>query len=366
VARADSTIRVNILGDAKSLQKAAATSEGAVAGLNKKVLAAGAVIGGVFAADQLVDFANTAVKEADRVGDATDRLEGQLGALSEPLIAAADDFARLGASEGDMLDLEARLVDLATEAGLADDAIAALADDAAVTASAMALMTEQPADFWLDQIGKAADGSDRALRDLGISLTDASVEARALADTGKASADSLTEGELAAARYAIILEELQPRIAGITQGSADLEQRQAELNARWETLTGNIGEGLEGPLNDLLGWIITGIDGWALLSDRIGGFDKAMAAALTPVARMIDLQRTLIGLLAEALNLLGQFAQFGVDIATGTGRGTPLPRGGLRAIQGSTGTTNVYVQGGSPETIEQAVRDAVRTTARRG
>lgn len=363
--RADSTIRVNIIGDAKSLQTAAAKSEGAVGGLNKKLLGLGAGIGAAFVADAVIDFGNTAVKEADRVGDAAGRIESQLGELSPQLVNAAEGFAHLGASEGDMLELEAKIIDVGTALGITDQELANVADDAAVTASALALITDTDADTWMDQLGKAATGSDRAMRALGVSVTEAEVASRAMADTGKSNADALTESELAAARLKLILDELQPRIAGVTDGTADLEQRQAQLQARWETLTGNIGAGLEGPLNDLLGWIITGIDGWALLADRIGGFDKAIGDALTPVARMIDLQRALIGVLQEAINLLAQFASEASKFGGEFGGSQTLNRFS-RTRTGTSGSTNVYVQGGSPEAIEQAVRTAIRHATGRG
>jgi hypothetical protein len=367
MARANSTIRVNIIGDAQSLARAADKSEAAVGGIGKKAVVAGSIIAGAFATDQLLDFGQTALQEADRVGDATGRLEDQLGDLADPLVAAADEFDRIGASEGDMLTLAARIADIGTAAGIADAELAPMAQTSAETAAALALITDIDADFWIDAIGKAAAGSDRSLRELGVGITDAEVEARALAMTGKDTADALTDGELAAARLELILEKLAPRIAEVTTGTADLEQRQSQLQARWETLTGDIGDAIDGPLTDLLGWVLTGIDGWALLSERIGGFDRAIGEALTPVARMIDLQRELIGVLAQAIALLNQFAgaagQFGADILTGTGRGTPLPRGGLRAIQGQT---TINVQGGSPEAIEQAVRNALRTAAGRG
>ena len=365
MARADSTIRVNIIGDAKSLQKAAATSEGAVSGLNKKIVAAGAAIAGAFAVEQLVEFGNTALKEADRVGDAAGRIESQLGELAPQLVDTAEGFERIGASEGDMLELEAKIIDVGTALGITDEELAAVADDAAVTASALALITDTDADTWMDQLGKAATGSERALRALGVNVTEAEVAARALATTGKDSADALTDSELAAARLALILEELQPRIAGVTEGTADLEQRQAQLQARFETLTGNIGAALEGPLNDLLGWILAGIDGWAMLSESIGGFDRAIADALTPVARMIDLQRELIDVLATAIGMLNDLLNLAGQVKIGSATGGSDPVADFFGINGG-GNVNLTVQGGSPEVIEQAVRNAIQHATGRG
>lgn len=368
MARADSTIRVNILGDAKSLQKAAATSETAVGGLNKKLVGIGAGIAGAFAADAVLDFAQTALKESDRVGDAAGILEAQLGELAQPLIDAADEFDRLGASEGDMLELETAIVNVGTALGITKAELAGTATEAATTAAALALITDTDADTWIDLIGKAATGSERALRALGVSVTDAEVEARALATTGKDTADALTDGELAAARLELILEKLNPRIQETVTGTGDLEQKQAQLQARMETLTGKVGEHLEGPLNDLLGWVLAGIDGWEMLAGKLdaagASFDAAfdiVKAALGPIGLVTDALDGLIDALNTAIGLWNA-----APWNSGTPSGSIPGRAGGGSSGGSRSMTNVYVQGGSPEVIEQAVRNAVRTTARRG
>jgi hypothetical protein len=365
VARADSTVRVNIIGDAKSLTRAADKAEGSVAGMNKTLLKAGGVIAGAFVTDALVDFGATALKEADRVGDATGRIETHLGNLAQPLIDTADDFAKIGASKGDMLDLEAAIIDIGTALQISNPELASMADESAQTAAALALITDTDADTWIQQIGKAAGGSEKALKALGISVTDAEIEARALAMTGKDTADALTEGEKSAAALELVLEKLNPRIQETITGTGDLEQKQSELQARMETLQSEIGGALEGPLNDLLGWVLAGIDGWQMLADRleVAGVDfgivkdyvLALVAPLTLVTGLVD---DLIDTLTHLDRVWG-----GIQIpGTGGGGNRPPSRN-----PGAAGwVTTVNVQGGSPETIERAVRDAIRTTARRG
>jgi hypothetical protein len=309
----------------------------------------GGVIAGAFAADAVLDFAQSALSEADRVGDATTRLEEQLGGLSEPIIAASDEFTKLGASEGDILELTARVADLGTAAGVSDDQLGPMALSAAETASALALLGDADAATIIDQIGKAAGGSDRPLKELGVNLTDAEVEARALADTGKLTADSLTEGELAAARFSLILEKLAPRVKTITDGEADLEQQQSQLQAKFETLTGKIGQGLEGPLNDLLSWILNGIVGWEMLGAKVGEFQQDIEEMTGPLRGAIDLLRTFVQLVGGG-QFTGASQQFGFDV----GRQ-------IFGQQGSGAPVVVQVQGGSPEVVEQAVRNAVST-----
>jgi hypothetical protein len=361
VARADSTIRVNIIGDAKSLTKAADKAEGSVKGMNSQLMKVGGIIAGSFVAKELVDFGATAVQEADRVSDAAGRIESQLGALAGPLTDAADGFAKVGASEGDMLILEAKLIDVGTALQITDQHLASVADDAALTAAALSLITDTDADTWMDLITKAAGGSEKALKALGISVTDTEVVTRALADTGKDNAEALTEGELAAARLDLVLEKLNPRIQETITGTGDLEQKQAELEARVETLQGKIGEKLTPVLEDMLDFVLRGIDGWEMLGGALEGAKVDVMALITPVKLLIAPFLVLNDVIAESIRLLGQF------FATA---GSPTKFGGVAGprapgIGGSVNTT-VNVQGGSPEAIEQAVRKAVLTVGRRG
>lgn len=295
MARADSTIRVNIIGDAKSFGKEMDKATGKLGGLGKVALGIGIGV----ATDQLLDFGQTALNEADRAGDALTRLKLQIGDLADPLNEAADDFVRMGQSRQDILELEAAFADIATSAQLGAPDIATFADEAAATAAAIALLGDDDAATVIEQIGRAGAGSSKAMLALGISVTDAEVEARALATTGKDTADSLTAGELAAARYALVLEALKPRLDAVADGSGDVEQKQAELQARWETLTGRIGEGLEGPLNDFLAWTLAGIDGLERLDEFLGLVEQGFRDVLGPVARFADGLRTVLGLLAS-------------------------------------------------------------------
>lgn len=364
--RADSTIFVNIVGDAKSLTTAAETSTGAIGGLNKKLVGLGVGIGVAFAVDKVFEFGGIAVQEADRVSDAASRLEKQLGKLSQPLIDAADEFHTLGQSEGDMLELEARIVDIGTAAGIADADLAPLAVTAAELAAKMALVTDTDAAGWIDKIGKAlATGDFRVLKDLGINITDAAVAAQALMETGKDLPELLTETEIATARANLVMAELAKLYGDVGTGAADVEQKQADLNARFETFTGDVGGAVEGPLSDLLGVFLFATDLFADAAEKITGAGIAFDSMLAPVKALIVPVNALSDALAGAISLLErlfELAPSGID--------TPLPRGSatpLRSRQFQPGGTVIQVQGGSPEVIEQSVRRALQqATSRSG
>lgn len=354
MARADSTVRVNVVGDARSLQKAAKDSDKAAGKIGSAWKPVAGIIAGAFAIDAVTGFAQSALAETDRVGDATLRLKDQLGDLSGAVIAVSEDFQDLGLSEGDALELSARLADIGEAAGIADSKLAPMVDDVLKAAGALSLITDMDAATVVDLIGKAAGGADKPLKELGVSLSDAEVEARALRDTGKGTAGELTEGELAAARLQIILEKLAPRITEVTGAEADLETRQATLNAKFETFTGNVGEALEGPLTDLLTWLIdmgeAADDGAAALR----GVDGVMDDLTGSVGEAADGVRDLLGLLRN----LTQFLPFSGGLQFSGALGTSATGGG--------GNVTVQVQGGSPEVIERAVRDAVRHAGNSG
>lgn len=362
MANADSTIRVNIVGDAKGLAKATDKAEQSTKGLSKQAkLLGGALVAG-FAADAVIDFGQAALAEADRVGDATGRLEAQLGDLSQPLEDAAAGFSHLGQSKQDMLELEASVIDVGTALGIADEELAPLAQDAAAAAGGLSLITDTDAATWIETLNKAAGGSAKALKALGVSVSETDVVAQALADTGKKTAESLTGGELAAARLKLILEELEPRLADVNKGMQDTEQVGATVQARFETLQGEIGGFLEDAGVELMAFILRGIEGWELFAYWLDQNEQAFRDMAGPIARLIDLLGTLTELIDEALKGLANQAfghgPFADPRFFGGGSGG-------RASGGSYSTT-VNVQGGSPEAIERAVRDAVRTTARRG
>lgn len=261
-------IRVKITGDAAGLNRALG---GADAGIRGFAVKAGGVLVAAAAGKEVLDFLGDSTAEADRLGDAIFNLETQLGGLAAPLVESAGAFSEIGASKQDIIEMEARFADLATSIGIADPLIAATAESTAATAAAMALLSDKEPDVILDLIAKAAAGSAKAARELGVTLDE---------DLGPA--EQLTA----------ILAQLKPKLDAATSGTADLEQQQAEWQAKVETLQAELGDKLGPALATVLGFINDEIDaiphaieGFARLGQVIG--DTA-AEILSPIARARD------------------------------------------------------------------------------
>ena len=75
---------------------------------------------------------------------------------------------------------------------------------------------------------------------------------------------------------------LKPKLDAVALGSGDVERKQSDLQAQWETLTGN-GEGIEGPLNEFLGWVLDVTDSIGVMAEGLGGLAEEFSGLLGPI-----------------------------------------------------------------------------------
>lgn len=273
MARADSTIRVSIIGDVKNLTRAMGRADNATASLLRGTLAVGA---GFIGVQKGFDFLQDATQEADRLGDAMGRLSTQLSSgTAEMLKRTADNFTRIGASSQDILEAEAIFADWATTAGIADSSIAGLAESVAATATALTLTDDQGRDTnaMLDLMNKAAGGSAKAAKELGVTITE-----------GLSPMDQMRS----------ILSQLAPKLVEATTGTQDLESKQRELQARTEELSAKLGEQLAPALASVLTIITDGLDdidgaiwGFQQLGNVIDSFARGAVGHLQGVADVL-------------------------------------------------------------------------------
>lgn len=350
IGRADAEILVKVDGDADGLERELNDGDRALGRFSTgNVAKVGAVVAGAFATGAIVEFGATAFAESERASDALGRLEATLGGpLAQQLADRADDFAVFGQSKQDILELEGIFADIATSLGVAGPPLADFTGRAAEAAAALSTLNGgEPAD-WIDKIAKAATLGEDDLAALGIHLTEAEVQSRALRDTGKGTVDMLTDAELASAAYDLILEKLNPKIETAAGLTGDLSDKQAEVNAKWETFTGEVGGFLEGPADDLTDWLLEGVDGWKLFGDAVGSSE--------------DRLRGVFGLLAAIGSLAPGPAGSIVDRVAPTLGNAGAPRGGTTSHpRGGADVVVVQVPDTLPDATERAAVEGIRT-----
>jgi hypothetical protein len=307
VADADSVIRVSIIGDAKNLSRALKDASASIGGIAKGVVAGLVTLRTI---EKGFDFLQDSEKEAARLADAIKRLDLSIGGVDERKIAAvAGSFHALGLSSQDVLEMSANFADFGVQAGIAKDRIAELAPEVAATAAAISLLDDSDPAGNIDLIGKAAGGSAKAMKALGISVSETDVVARAMATGSHKLGDGLTDAEIKTARLNFVLEALNPKLGAATDGSSDLEKSQRELTATVKELQGELGGPLSDALNQVLRFILDevraipgAVQGWESLGAAVEGFART---AVGPLGNVADILRNINILLHQATGNAG-------------------------------------------------------------
>lgn len=231
-----------------------------VEGSEKKLAAAGKRIGG------------TAVGIGAAIGTFA-------GSVAPSLISAAGGFVEL-AKQAETFDKKANTVfagsagdikawadDVNESFGLSDEAVVGLAANMGDLLKPMGFTAEQAAELtktnldaagalsaWsggalsasdvADKLSDAMLGETDGLKALGISISAAEVEQRAMTMSGKASADQLTDTEKALATQALILEKSTDAQTAWTDGTMDSVKQQNNLKAAWEDAKVALGQKL--------------------------------------------------------------------------------------------------------------------------
>lgn len=248
------------------LGAASGLAEGSVGGLGNAIQGLGGNVGvaaGAFTvvAGTVGAFFNEAV---DALG-ATQQFDNALGDMAvevenltaiEGLNTNLGDLAlTLGSDDDKIRSVVARLFSLAEASGLAKEEASVFTQQmVALSARAVALNPS------LGDVGDVTDSMARAfarggnaLAKLGLDISRSEIETRALADTGKATADELTVVEKAAAGAAIGFEKYGDNLEKIVaQGSENAAIRQRRLRQEITETFEALGAPLVAPIFELL------------------------------------------------------------------------------------------------------------------
>jgi hypothetical protein len=260
------TISVTITGDASKLRRAAEEAGGTIVDLDKK---------GSSSFKNIRDSA-TGFLAADGV-QALMSFGGELLGLGSQLEAMK---VKSKTVFGDSYKDVAEWADGVNESlGLSDDAVVGMAANMADLLKPMGFNEKQAADLskqfvdlsgalsaWSGGTKSAAEvseimsdallGETDGLKQLGISISAAEVEQRAMVMTGKASADALTAQEKALATQALILEKSTDAQTAWNDGSMDGIKKSNEMKASWEDLKAQMAEKLLPAAQAVTAWIV--------------------------------------------------------------------------------------------------------------
>lgn len=229
-------------------------------------------------------FLKGAVSEASGLGESINAVNVVFGKAAKGVQQLGKESATsLGLSNLEFNNLAVRFSSFAQSiAGPGGDVTGTLKDmtgRASDFASVMNLEVSEAAELF--QSGLA--GESEPLRQYGIDLSAAAVEAFALKEGITKSAGSMTEAEKVQARYGLLMEKTSVTAGDFANTSNSLANQQRILSSSWKNAQATLGTALLPAISAVTGALIKGLDPAVagtqkVMSEATGGFRALVAA----------------------------------------------------------------------------------------
>lgn len=228
----------------------------AFAGLASKL---GGGIATLFALDELVEFGKDAVEIGSALAEVQNVVDVTFGESSKII----DDFARNAIQQFGLSELSAKQFTstlgamLKSIGGFDESQILDMSTALAGLAGDMASFYNIDAQEAFDKLRSGISGETEPLKQLGINLSVANLEAYALANGIKKSYDKMTEQEKALLRYNYLLSATADAQGDFVRTQDSWANQTRILSEEFNSLKGTLGQGLINVLNP----IVTSING---------------------------------------------------------------------------------------------------------
>ena len=228
---ADGSIVIDVRADTKQ-----ATS--ALAKLGKLALAA-------FAVDKIIDFSKQAIQLGSDIAEVQNVVDVAFGDMS----SAVDEFAQNAITNFGMSELAAKrtastYMAMASNMGLTQDAAAEMALTLTGLTGDVASfynISQELADIKLKSV---FTGETETLKDLGIVMTQANLEAFALSQGISKSISEMSQAELVTLRYNFVLDQLSLASGDFIRTQDSWANQTRILSMQWEQFMSIIGQAL--------------------------------------------------------------------------------------------------------------------------
>lgn len=255
-----------------------------------------------------VAAATYVVKAASDMNEAISATSTVFGKSGDAVLTWSDTTAKtLGIAKSDALTAATQFATLGQAAGLTNAELVPFSTSLVQAASDLSSFWNTPSSQVLDDLRSGLNGQYEPLLKYGIQLSEAAVQQRALADTGKTSVDQLTAGEKAIARYNLIMEGMGPALGDFARTQDGLANSTRIAQAQFKDAAAALGQ-------MLLPYVLQGVQAITDLMTRFQALSPetqkyimiaiGLAAALGPAIFIIGSLATAIGFLASPIGLV--------------------------------------------------------------
>jgi len=198
-----------------------------------------------FAAVKVVGFFGDAINEASDLSESASKVGVVFGGAAEQVNAFAANSARsLGISESAALGATGTFGNLLRSVGLTEQGAADMSTGMVQLAADLASFNNTDSETALDALRAGLLGEAEPLKQFGVNLNSAAIEAKAvalgIADTG----DELTDAQKAQAAYALIMEQTTLAQGDFSRTSGGLANQQRILKAEFANVSAQVGTAL--------------------------------------------------------------------------------------------------------------------------
>lgn len=193
----------------------------------------------------------------------------------------------MGLSENAAIGAAASIGNLLLSTGTAKAKIAPMSEGIVQLASDLASFNNIPMDEALAKLQSGLVGQERPLRELGVAISAASVDAEAANLGFKKVNGTFSEGEKVQARYALIFKQTGTAQGDFARTSDQLANSQRIVNAEMEDASAKIGTQLTPAVTSLENFIATKFIPTAM--DTVSVLGNVLTVGLTPMARGLDM-----------------------------------------------------------------------------
>lgn len=214
-----------------------------VGGIGGSLKGLGGILAGAFAVDQIISGIGSVITAASDLGESINAVEVTFGNASDGVLELGENAATaLGLSQVEFNQLAVRFSafaeTIAGPGGNVSNTLDELTTRASDFASVMNLEVSEAAQLF--QSGLA--GETEPLRQFGVDLSAASVQAFAYANGIAEAGEELSEEQKVQARYQSLLEQTAKTQGDFANTSDSLANRQRIMGAEWENLQADIGQ----------------------------------------------------------------------------------------------------------------------------
>lgn len=290
----------------------------------KVVAAAGVAGAGLFLAAQ----------KADQLAAATRRIEGNLGSASSATLDFVRDANRIGLSDRAAAGFVASIAEMQVGMGVASDQAAKMTTKTVELTAKLAALKGVSPEEGLAAIQSALIGEYDPLQKLVPTISAAAIEHRALADSGKQSADALTAAEKATATLNLVTEDASATIQRAGGEQVTLALQTAKAKAGLDDLVTAIGQGAQPMIGFLADKVGAAADQFDQLPDGVKSTAGAIAGIGTVAAGVVGGLGMLVGQAAKVRDAFTTVGADGVRSLNGLGtaaKGAGIALGALSA-----------------------------------